>query len=133
MDAKVVYLGGPIDGTDASEQDWRLIVTEALDLYGISYYDPLVANQNEIDPVRIVNRNMAALNSCRVALFAFPVHGQFGFGSPIELWQVSMNRPAIVFTSSRLPHIYLRYLEQLYGVRIVHSLSMALQHIRDLI
>ena len=135
--AKTVYLGGPIDGTDASEQDWRQQIRVALDELSINYYDPKQANEQEHLPIRIVSRNMNAMDACSIALFAFPTPGQFGFGSPIELWlwcTDEYQRPVVVFTPSRLPHVYLRYLEAEHPVfYLVHTLEDAVAQIRALV
>jgi hypothetical protein len=129
---KTVYLGGPIDGTDNSEQEWRWLITDKLTRDNIPFYDPLVANQQTTDPVEIVGRNMNAMAACGIFLFCFPTAGQFGFGSPIEIWLASKDKPVIVFTRSYLPHVYLRYLELMSRVTIVHTLSDAVNAIRDL-
>jgi hypothetical protein len=144
--ARVVYLGGPIDGTDAAEQDWREVVKEALELEDVGYYDPLAANIGEIDPLVIVRRNMEALDTCGMALFCFPTPGQFGFGSPVELWQVSREKPTVVALLPRpiyppelsalvmqRPPVYLQYLELMSDTKVVHSLSAAISVTRDLI
>jgi hypothetical protein len=137
--AETVYLGGPIDGTDASEQNWRTDIRQALDVLNIPYYDPKQANEQEHIPFRIVSRNVNALEACSIALFCFPTPGQFGFGSPIELWQwchEEYRRPAVVFTPSLLPHVYLQYLAETAPVNtfyLVHTLEDAVDIIRALV
>lgn len=124
-----VYLGGPIDGTDGRDQNWRELTIRAFESMGIEFYDPLTANASQSDPTKIVTRNMQALYKCSIAMFGFPNPGQFGFGSPIEIWLISEHIPVVVWTPSRLPHIYLRYLAEHREVTIRHRLPDALDAI----
>lgn len=118
---RTVYMGGPIDHR-SGEPWWQDGPHGWLDLVPADWriYDPQSMNAHETDPSVIWNRNMDALLSADLAIFAFiDGPGSYGFGSPIEIYErcIQTNRkPTICYVEGHSPGVYLRKLWQDHGL-----------------
>jgi len=118
----MIYLGGPID--HAADLPWWQIDKYRSPVYDLTseweWYDPAARNKNESNPSVIWNRNMDALLTAEVALFAFiDGSGAYGFGSPIEIYErctQPRRKPTIAYVEGHSPGVYLRKLWQDHGL-----------------
>jgi dUTP pyrophosphatase len=112
-----IYVGGPIDFRDHEHRD-RLI--ERIDLRYpsgppelIELLDPRLANVHESDPKIIWKNNWELIRDAKIGVFLFDdvkTKG-YGFGSPIEIYEMHMmGKPVVIWHNSDNVGAYLRKL-----------------------
>lgn len=118
-----VYIGGPIDFRDHQDRDTMITRMKSdLRITEVNWYDPRTVNDGVPDPRDIWLTNDAALNRCSLAVFLFPdpLRSGYGFGSPIEIYEMATwddpKRPIVIWHNSDAVGAYLRKLWMEDGV-----------------